>query len=150
MQVVFLIILVMCNLSMVRRWPREASLSMKEWKGMWPLNHRRLYMVLNGLMSWISSHAESIGKIWLKISLLLFNHRQFNSVDNIKKITNEITNCLFFRLYVILTEGYTNKIKWVNIFVWRAFSVFKFIVDYITNGITDRSRITEKSFFNEQ
>lgn len=58
---------------------------MKEWKGMWPLNHRRLYMVLNGLMSWISSHAESIGNILLKISLLLFNHRQFNSVDNIKK-----------------------------------------------------------------
>jgi len=55
---------------------------------------------------------------------------------------------IFCWLYDKLSKGNTNRMKQV-IFFWRTLSIYKSISKFITDELTNRPEITDKSFFNE-
>lgn len=60
MHAVFVMLPTVCSLSIVQRRPWEASQRMKDWRGIWPSNHSKWWMIFAGLVSRSNSQAESM------------------------------------------------------------------------------------------
>lgn len=81
--------------------------------------------------------------------LPLFNHRRFNSIGNIKKLLMEL-HTVFLSVICHIHQWKYRQNKVDIFFVWRSFSVYKSIGDYIIDGMSDRTIITEESFSDEK
>jgi predicted thioredoxin/glutaredoxin len=62
-------------------------------------------------------------------------------------ITDRITNDLFYRWYTIVTNEITDRMIYI---FFNAFSIYKFIGDYIINGITEKIEIIDNKFSNDE
>jgi hypothetical protein len=87
--------------------------------------------------------SESWKKI-LDLPLTLCESQQVNYVGNMNSITDGITNGFFCRWYAIIVNEITD---WM---VPIIFFIYKSIDDYITEGMTNKIKITDNIFFDDQ
>jgi len=93
--------------------------------------------------------SESWKKI-LDLPLTLCESQQVNYVGNMNSITDGITNGFFCRWYAIIVNEITDGMVPIIFFIWRVFSVYKSIDNYITEGMTNKIKITDNIFFDDQ
>jgi hypothetical protein len=86
-----------------------------------------------------------VRKELLEISSTLFIHLWVHSIAN--SDTNHQWN---YKRFFFLMIRYHHRRNYVDIFfVWRAYSFYIYMDDYITNIMTDKTKITKKRCSNE-
>jgi len=92
---------------------------------------------------------QKVRKDLLEMPITLFNHQRVHCVDNLD--INHWWNYKqpFCQWYSIVTNGNTERLIPEFFFVWRAYSIYKSISNYIIDGMTNKIGIIEEIFLDE-